>query len=136
MKRTPMTRTKMTRRTRNTGPTPAVRDAVTARNGGTCLCCDARPGEQVHHRKPRGMGGTSDPAVNRPSNLVWICAGCHASIERHRTLAYAEGWLVPYAADPASVPLLMPSSMVMLFDDEHASLRTDPLIDPAEWAQP
>lgn len=52
----------------------------------------------VHHRRPRGSGGTSVPWINFPSNLILLCGsgttGCHGWVESHRDEARALGFLV------------------------------------------
>lgn len=75
----------------------------------------------IHHRVPRGLGGSKDDALARAmgyyvvdlnslSNLVLICGtgttGCHGEIESRRTQAYEDGWLVHREIDPATVPIL------------------------------
>lgn len=78
-----------------------IRDLVIDRDRGRC----ARGGEDVeripfsvHHRKPRGMGGTKDPLSCDPRNLVLLCGtgttGCHGEIESNRAEALATGWLL------------------------------------------
>lgn len=95
---------------RRTGPTPQVRELVRARAGSSCERCGMalRTGN-IHHRKPRGMGGTTDPAANSPANLMLVCGsgttGCHGWIESHRQEALTEGWLVPRTADPEGSPV-------------------------------
>jgi hypothetical protein len=46
----------------------------------------------VHHRRPRGMGGSKDPQTNSPENLLLLCGsgttGCHGYFESHRKEAY------------------------------------------------
>lgn len=46
----------------------------------------------VHHRKPRGMGGTKSAEANSPLNLLLLCGsgvtGCHGYIESHREKGY------------------------------------------------
>lgn len=65
----------------------------------------------IHHRKPRGMGGTRDESVNSPSNLVLLCGsatspdGCHTGVERFRASAVATGYIVPQAGNPETVPI-------------------------------
>lgn len=77
------------------------------------------------------MGGTSDPAINRAPNLVWICLDCHADIESHRQTAYADGWLVRRGADPAVVPLVNTfRDVLMLLPDGTAITDTG---DIPEW---
>lgn len=102
----------------STGPTAATRELVLARDHDSCRRCGRR-GEQIHHRKPRGMGGTSDPAINEPQNLVLVCQPCHAWIEQFRRLAYELGWLVARAKQPESTPLVsyIRQTMTMLLTD-------------------
>lgn len=59
--------------------------------------------KQLHHRKPRGMGGSSDPHINDPVNLIPVCLSCHQWIESHRDEAREKGWLVPFSKDPADI---------------------------------
>lgn len=120
MKRTPLSRaTGLSRgkglsRAKSTPRVPRQTDpelvstwgVVEARAGGLCERCCKRPSAvQRHHRKPRQMGGTRDPLIHDPSNVVWICCPCHDWIESHRTDAYESGWLVHRGDDPASVSL-------------------------------
>lgn len=103
---------------RRTGPDQATAQAVAGRQQGMCLRCNERPGSQIHHRQPRQMGGTRDPRINLPSNLVWICEDCHRHIESHRSDAYADGWLIRRGADPASQCLITPARMVIVLDSD------------------
>ncbi len=95
---------------------------VMARAGSECELCGDRA-TQTHHRRPKGSGGSSDPATNRPSNLLRLCGfgsvtGCHFAIESDRTYAYDMGWLVHRRFNPADVPvLLLRPGWVLLTDD-------------------
>lgn len=91
---------------RSTGPASAVVDLVWERDGGSCARCGtglsfAQRGVawSVHHRRPRGMGGTKQAWVNQPANLVTLCGsgttGCHGWIESNRADARLLGWLIP-----------------------------------------
>ena len=103
---------------KRTGPDQKTAQLVCARLYGMCLRCQEKPGSQIHHRLPRGMGGTSDPKINDPENLVWICYDCHALIERHREVSYQTGWLVRRAANPAEQYLITPDHrMIVLLPD-------------------
>ena len=78
----------------STGPSAEVRAEVIARARGRCERCGTWADQgQVHHRKPRQMGGTSRPEINDASNLVLLCQLCHDDVESHRTDAYEAGWL-------------------------------------------
>ena len=109
----------LTRR-RNTGPSLAVRELVRSRDGYACARCGMRDGEhvlprhQIHHRRPRGMGGTSRDDTNSPANLILLCAECHALIESYRVHAFAAGWLVRQGHDPAMTTLAYKGRPVLL----------------------
>lgn len=51
------------------------------------------------------MGGTLDPEVNTPANLVLLCRDCHAEVESHRQQALTDGWLLHSTASPAQQPV-------------------------------
>lgn len=77
---------------------------IVTRDDHRCAACGVRVnGERgrdwsVHHRKPRGMGGTKDPAVSSPANGVILCGsgttGCHGEVEANRGNAMVEGFLI------------------------------------------
>lgn len=93
---------------KRTGPDAITRNVVINRALMACERCGAavsQGGCQVHHRKPRGAGGSSDPEINSPSNLLLVCNFCHTSIERDRSVAYEQGWLVRREHDPAKSPV-------------------------------
>lgn len=92
---------------RRTGASQAVLTLVKARAGGRCeRCAFPVPRDaETHHRIPRGMGGSRDPRINLPSNLVSICRSCHRWAESHRDDAYRTGWLVHRTAEPLNAPL-------------------------------
>lgn len=49
------------------------------------------------------MGGTTDPAINDPRNLVTLCGsgttGCHGWVESQRDRARQLGWLIDSLSD-------------------------------------
>jgi len=122
----PLWRSPMRRRYRVTGPDQQTRDIVRARHWGRCEICDTGQVEHVHHRLPRGIGSSRDPRINRPSNLLAVCADCHRYVEQHRAEALTAGWLVSRWDDPARVPVLIErgARYVHLADD--GSYRLDP----------
>lgn len=80
---------------------------------GALLFGDRGWGWSVHHRQPRGMGGTRRPEANTPPWLLVLCGSattpgsCHQRAESHRTDAIAGGWLVPRGLDPTTVAVLI-----------------------------
>lgn len=89
--------------------TTKVRDAVYMRDNGRCVRCGAFGLTNIHHRTPRGMGGTKDKASISLANLLTLCghgtAGCHGYIESHRAEAVENGYIVLRGTDPATVPV-------------------------------
>jgi len=79
-----------------TGPDAATRTLVALqRAGGVCERCRQEAVTDIHHRDPRGMGGSRNvPWINDPSNLVALGRKCHLEVEANRTFAYRDGWLV------------------------------------------
>lgn len=76
-----------------------VRDEVARRSGGRCearfiAACRGVP-EHAHHLLRRSQGGEDEP-----SNMVYICALCHAAIHAEPGRAYAAGLLVRRTTDP------------------------------------
>lgn len=131
--RAPLARQAPAPRPRGPRVAPEVRDAVLARSGGRCEigatpACRARQrrldspeGGNQHHRRPGGMGGSKRASIHQAPNLLQVCgsgnvSGCHGHIERNRTLAYANGWLVHDGQDPAVVPVLLHDGRRVLLD--------------------
>lgn len=95
-------------------PTVKTLDLVWARDNSSCFLC-VQPltrgaGDySVHHRRPRGMGGSKDPATNSPANLLLLCGsgttGCHGLVEANRAWALEKGLVVSQGRDPADVEI-------------------------------
>lgn len=98
---------------RKTGPDRATVELLFERSHERCERCGSR-GEQIHHRRARGAGGTRRLDTNMLQNLVHICAPCHAYIESNREWAYEHGWLVRQWADPAYQPVRIQGSWIRL----------------------
>ncbi|NUO57260.1 MAG: HNH endonuclease [Hamadaea sp.] len=109
---------KASTRRRDTGPTADTRILVVLRAHGCCEYCGRlllradgtwTGDHSIHHRQPRGMGGSSLSAANSPANLLLLCGsgttGCHGYLERYRTQAEQDGWIVRHGLDPADVPV-------------------------------
>jgi hypothetical protein len=64
----------------------------------------------LHHRRPRGMGGSKDPRINDPANLLALCGsgttGCHGLIESYRERSYEHGWLLRHGWDAELTPFV------------------------------
>lgn len=102
-----------------TGPTPATRRAVIERDEGRCVVTGAylvdphtlRPYGQysLQHRRPRGLGGSRDPIINDPVNLILVdgtgTTGVHGRIESQRRWAREQGYAVSHWENPALVPV-------------------------------
>lgn len=104
-----------------------VRDLVKARSGGVCEVCGVAAAVHMHHRRPRGMGGSRAPSTNTASNLLHLCLACHTAIESaSRTRATSYGWLVPAAVDdPGMVPALLASPYGQQYTYLHADGTSD-----------
>jgi hypothetical protein len=83
-----------------------------ARAAGKCERCGRAivPGyRSLHHRRPRGMGGSRDPLTDHPANFVDLCGSgttdCHGDLESFRLLAKRFGWILPQGSDPRTCPV-------------------------------
>ena len=91
------------RKKKNRVPTE-VASIVTERSDGHCEIMNPDAGctgyrEHLHHRKLRSQGGE-----HTVENLTGICHRCHYWLHAHPAIAYANGWLVKGAKDPAKIP--------------------------------
>jgi 5-methylcytosine-specific restriction protein A len=92
----------------STGPTKKTVQIVKDRAANHCERCghnvEDRPAA-VHHRRPRGMGGSRRPDTNSPCNLLLLCDPCHLTVESSRQISRERGWLVRQEHDPATRPV-------------------------------
>jgi hypothetical protein len=94
------------------------------KSGGDGYLADvSRRRVSIHHRRPRGMGGTDRPDVHSLANLMLVCGtgtvGCHGFLESHRTIAEARGYLVAKEgprSNPADVPVTLPGGRRVYLD--------------------
>lgn len=95
-----------------------ARQVIYERDGYRCVVCGEQ-GQEVHHRRNRGMGGaTRDLAAHAYSRLVLLCRVCHKRVGDEPEWARRVGLWVPHGvADLATVPLLYRGVWVLL-DDE------------------
>jgi len=110
---------------RSRGPSHHVRSIVIDRASWTCEWCGGAPptlGMSVHHRQPRGMGGSRKVHVNAPANLLLLCGsgttGCHGWVESNRRTAVTWGLLVPRPGLPAVTPVFYRRERWVLLDDD------------------
>lgn len=98
-------------------------ELVKLRAKGACERCGTTTAARwsVHHRRPRGMGGTKRGNVHSVSNLLFLCGsgteGCHGWVESNRAVAYESGLLLYQADNPLQVPVELRVGRVLL-DDE------------------
>ena len=83
----------------------AVRYLIDLRAGGRCEVSGRITDEvQYHHRRPRGMGGTSRPETGMAANGLRVALDIHELIEGRnggsRVESLRHGWLVEQNADP------------------------------------
>lgn len=101
-----------------TGFLKPVRDMIVRRSQGVCERCGAAPAVQIHHRRPRGMGGSSAADTNVASNGLAVCVACHREIEANRADSLKYGWLIRQGQNPAEIGVLRMGEWVLLRDDE------------------
>ena len=95
-----------------------VREQILRRAGGRCEICGATmPVSQIHHRRPRGMGGSKDTASGTAANGIAIHPRCHSTVESNRELALTKGWLLLQGADPAATPVKLWDGYYLLAED-------------------
>lgn len=76
------------------GFSPVAKAVIAERSQGICELDACGPAVHYHHRAPRGRGGTRLAWINRPANGMHLSLRCHDRIERNRTAAEANGWLI------------------------------------------
>jgi 5-methylcytosine-specific restriction protein A len=99
--------------------TEEVRDIVLKRAAGKCERCGLpiKGSAEYHHRRPRGMGGSKDPAVGSASNCLLLHPGCHGHIESYRMKGRGLGYLVSQTQDPQEVAVKRWDGWVLLQPD-------------------
>jgi len=109
-----------------------TRDAIRRRANGSCEVCGVslRIYGQIHHRRPRGMGGSKQETTGSAANGLYVHQKCHDRIERNRANALDRGWLVSQYDEPDTVPvklwygwrLLTADGGVQMVNDAEGSL--------------
>lgn len=113
---------------RLTGFSPLVRKQIqdrAGRDGFTSRCEKCGwwiSDNQIHHRRPRGAGGSRRLDTNLASNGVNLCPPCHDDIESNRSEASDKGWLISQhrkGITPREIPVEMHDGTYLLDDDGH-----------------
>lgn len=103
-----------------TGFSPEVKEIILARSYGACEVmlpgCTQR-GEEIQHRRARGMGSTRRLSTNAASNGLMICRSCHNLVEGSPLLAAEKGWRITQTSDPLVERVWWRSRMWLWLDD-------------------
>lgn len=104
-----------------------TRKDVITRDGSRCVKCSSSNGQlDVHHRRSRQAGGTSDPLISfGMANLITLCRPCHMDITVNPAYARERGWSVSAYHDAAATP-------VWLHARGWSYLRPDGALTPTE----
>lgn len=108
---------------------PRTRQIVQARAHMRCERCGRNLTwirGHVHHRKPRGMGGSRVPERHQPQNLLYLCTGCHEHVEAYRADAYTAGWLVAQSGDSCQIPALVENGSRWVYLTADGAYSTEP----------
>jgi hypothetical protein len=95
-----------------------VRDLLMQRADGRCERCGTPMSSfQIHHRRPRGMGGSRLPDTGGASNGLVLHPHCHLWIETHRKAAASLGFLVGQGRQTESAEVRMSDGWFLLTAD-------------------
>lgn len=75
------------------------------------------------------MGGSDDPAINSPANLITLCRRDHQWVEANPQTAQGLGYSVRRPTCPATVPVLVHPGSFFLHDHDGGRV-------PAETTKP
>jgi 5-methylcytosine-specific restriction protein A len=104
----------------------ANRQLVMGRAFGCCeRCLKATLCGHLHHRRPKGLGGSKAPDRHDVSNLVYLCPQDHSWAHGNPTAAAAEGFIVPRSSGnhPLEVPITDLSGQTQFLDNEGQYLQ-------------
>lgn len=102
------------------------RQTVQGRAFGRCeRCLKATLCGHLHHRRPKGLGGSKRSDRHDVSNLVYLCPEDHSWAHNNPLDAIAAGYLVPRSSgmSPLAVPIKDLSGQTLFLDDEGQYLR-------------
>ncbi len=87
---------------------------VRKRSGDACELCGTKGVLHNHHRRPRAMGGSTQPLSDSPANILRVHFRCHEKIEAKRQWAVDNGYIVLQGLDPSRVPVLLRGKWYLL----------------------
>lgn len=113
--------------------TEETRFVVFARADYRCERCFKRLhgvfGHSVHHRRPRMMGGSNNPELHKPANLIVLCgsgtSGCHGWVESNRNRSREHGYLIHRVESAQEIPFRDDAGVWYLLDNEGFKKRFD-----------
>jgi len=112
--------------------TEGTRYIVLTRSGYRCeRCHDDFMGKpfSVHHRRPRMMGGSKNPELHKPANLIVLCgsgiSGCHGWVESNRSVARDLGFLIMKVESAEEIPFMDITDKWWKIDNEGQKVRFD-----------
>jgi len=97
--------------------TEKTRATIRERADNRCEICGLNGANQIHHRKPRGMGGTKNVESRSAANGLFVHLKCHDRIEKNRDEGYRNGWLVHQWEKSEDVPVKMFDGWKTLSED-------------------
>ena len=101
--------------------TDEVRKQIKERSKERCEVCGALAlHPQIHHRRPRGMGGSRKMDTNQCANALVLHPACHAKVESNRKQSLLNGWLVSQHAEPIDVAVKLHYGWYWLTHDGEA----------------
>lgn len=104
----------------------ANRQVVQGRAFGRCeRCLQATLCGDLHHRRPKGLGGSKAADRHDVANLVHLCRGCHRWAHDNPRDAAAVGFLVPRSSGrhPIEVPITDLAGQTQFLDNEGQYLK-------------
>lgn len=101
----------------------ASKKLVNERDGGLCVRCGSEATD-IHHRTPRGMGGSSDEETNYGlAGLVSLCRSCHDWVHANPAESYDNGLLLHSWETPARQPVSLVNDTLLLYFGNDGTVR-------------
>ena len=102
------------------------RQLVQGRAFGRCeRCLEATLCGHLHHRRPKGLGGSKAPDRHDVSNLVYLCPADHSWAHGNPSEAAESGFIVPRSSGnhPLDVPITDLTGQTRYLDNEGQYLK-------------